>query len=131
MSQVAEHPVENSPHGASAADDGDSQGVGLDGQFGAKCRLVIAAGTEEYPKEGLDLAARESHLLGASAAILEDLPLPLRVAYAQVVLPLVGRDLRDDGHPSGGDLEKLVVEGVDHGAQEEGFIIFYKKRSLE
>jgi hypothetical protein len=118
MSQVAEHPLEHTPHGASSTYDCDGERVGLDGEFSAQRGLMITAGTQEYPKEGLDLAARESHLLGASAAILEDLPLPLRVAYAQVVLPLVGRDLRDDGHPSGGDLEKLVVEGVDHGAQE-------------
>jgi hypothetical protein len=118
MSEVAEHALEYATHGAAAAYDRDRQDVGLRGEFSLQCGLVVATRAQQDAEQGLDLAAREAHLLGTSAPVLEDLALAFGVADPQVVLPLVGGDLGNDRHPASSHLEQLVVERIDHGAEE-------------
>ncbi len=118
MSQVAEQLCEECAHRPSATDDGDGERRRLVRQLGAQRGLVVAAHAKQDAEQRLDLSLRQSHLLGALRAILEDFALALRIADAKVVLALVRGDFRHDRHAAYRELQQLMIEGIDHGAEE-------------
>jgi hypothetical protein len=117
VSEVAEHAGEQRSHRTPSADDGDRKRLCLVRQLGAQCRLVIATRAKQDAEECFHLALGKSHFLGTSRPVFEDLALALRITDPQVMLAFVGSDFRNDGHAACCELQQLVVERIDHGAE--------------
>ena len=80
--------------------------------------LVVAARADEQPEDGLHLALGKAQLPRHAAAVVQQLRLATGVTDAERMLPLVLRDLADERHATGDDLQQVAVEHVDHGAKD-------------
>ena len=78
---------------------------------------MIAARSQQHPKDRFDFADGEPQIARAVAPVVEHRAFALCIANANTVRPLVRRHFGDERHAAGHDLQQIAVERVDHRTQ--------------
>ncbi len=117
VAEVLEEPLHRAPHAALSSDDGHGARLHVGRHLHPEERLPIAAREQDEPHHRLDDPHGQAERLGPTASIAQHLLLAGEVPEGRRVGAFHGRHLLDQAHAPGEQVEHLVIDFVEIGAQ--------------